>query len=341
MPDLMQYTYKRALSPLRQVWPGVVLSFTIAMAATFISDHHGGPTLLYALLVGMAFHFLSKGTAVAAGINFTARTILRIGVALIGIRISTGQIAQLGAIPVLLVIVGVPATLIVGRFLAPSLGLTSSQGILTGGAVAICGVSAALAISSVLPKTKDSERDTLFTAIAVTLIGMVAMVCYPAIAHVIGLDTSATGILLGASIHDVSQVVGAGLLVSDQAGIVATYVKLLRVTMLVPVVLGLAWIFAPDKQDSSPNRQPLLPFFLIAFALLAAANSMGLVPRAVVDPLAVGSRWCLVASMAALGMKTSIEDLTKIGSRAVILVGAETAFLLLLVVGVLLGQARV
>jgi uncharacterized integral membrane protein (TIGR00698 family) len=247
MPDLMHYIYERALSPLRQVWPGVVLSFTIAMAATFISDHHGGPTLLYALLVGMAFHFLSKGTAVAAGINFTARTILRIGVALIGIRISTGQIAQLGAIPVLLVIVGVPATLIVGRFLAPSLGLTSSQGILTGGAVAICGVSAALAISSVLPKTKDSERDTLFTAIAVTLIGMVAMVCYPAIAHVIGLDTSATGILLGASIHDVSQVVGAGLLVSDQAGIVATYVKLLRVTMLVPVVLGLAWIFVPDK----------------------------------------------------------------------------------------------
>ena len=109
----------------RVLLPGVLLSAIIAMAATFVSDHHGGPTLLYALLIGIAFHFLKDSTA-GPGVEFSARTILRIGVALLGARISAGQIAELGLTPVFLVVGGVITTILLGRLLAKPLGLSPS-----------------------------------------------------------------------------------------------------------------------------------------------------------------------------------------------------------------------
>ena len=319
----------------RRVAPGALISATIAMAATFISDHHGGPTLLYALLVGIAFHFLSKDANIAPGIEFTSKTILRIGVALLGARISAGQIAELGVMPVLLVPTVVIATIVLGRYTAGALGLSASNGILSGGSVAICGASAALAISAALPHKENHERDTLFTVIAVTVYSTVAMILYPPLVRSLGLDDRAAGILLGGTIHDVAQVVGAGHLISTQAELVATYVKLLRVAMLMPVVMAISWIFSKENAAASGVKGPMLPLFLVAFAVLALANSLGLIPKIAVTPLTDTSRWCLVSAIAALGIKTSIEKLSEVGWRPLALMMAETLFILLLVLGAL------
>lgn len=314
--------------------PGVLLSITIAMAATFISDHHGGPTLLYALLVGIAFHYMSKDPKAAPGIEFASKTILRIGVALLGARISAGQIAELGVMPVILVPVAVITTILLGRYAAKPLGLTPNQGVLTGGSVAICGASAALAISAALPRGKDHERDTLFTVIAVTVMSTVAMILYPPLVQALGLDDRAAGILLGGTIHDVAQVVGAGHLISDEAAVVATYVKLLRVAMLMPVVMTIAWIYSRAPAEAG-KRGPFLPGFLIAFAVLAVINSLGLIPSFTAEPISHASRWCLVCAIAALGMKTSLESLSQVGWRPMALITAETVFILVLVLAAL------
>lgn len=314
----------------RKLLPGVLLSITIAMAATFISDHHGGPTLLYALLVGIAFHFMSKDPKAAPGIEFASKTILRIGVALLGARISAGQIAELGLMPVLLVPVSVVSTILLGRYIAKPLGLTVNKGILTGGSVAICGASAALAISAALPQGKSHERDTLFTVIAVTVLSTVAMILYPPLVQALGLDDRAAGILLGGTIHDVAQVVGAGHLISDEAAVVATYVKLLRVAMLMPVVMTIAWIYSSAPSEAG-RRTPFLPTFLVAFAVLAVVNSLGLIPNFAAEPISHASRWCLVCAIAALGMKTSLESLAQVGWRPMALITAETLFILALV----------
>ena len=325
----------------RRLAPGVLVSATIAMASTFISDHHGGPTLLYALLVGIAFHFLSKETVAAPGIEFTSKTILRIGVALLGARISAGQIAQLGLMPVVLVPAGVLSTIVLGRYLAKPMGLSVNQGVLTGGSVAICGASAALAISAVLPQTKDHERDTLFTVIAVTVFSTLAMILDPPLVRGLGLDDRAAGILLGGTIHDVAQVVGAGHLISDRAAVVATYVKLLRVAMLMPAVMAIAWIYSRNIAQSTGKRGPFLPMFLIAFAFLAVANSFGLIPSFAAEPISSASRWCLVSAIGALGMKTSLEKLSEVGWRPLALVAAETVFILVLVLAALKAEAWV
>jgi uncharacterized integral membrane protein (TIGR00698 family) len=315
----------------RALLPGIVICATVASAASFLSEHHGGPTLIYSLLIGMSLHFLSEGTMAAPGIQFVGRTVLRAGIAMLGVRISAGQVLELGLIPISIVAFGVLATLMFGRYAAPLFRVTTSQGILSGGAVAICGASAALAISAVLPRTKDTERNALFTIISVTILSTIAMVVYPIAVRRIGLSEHAAGILLGGTIHDVAQVIGAGYLISDQAGIVATYVKLLRVAALVPVVMVLAWMYAGPTRRTAGNARPILPAFLVAFALFAAVNSVGLVSGAAADGLGQVSRWCLVCAIAALGMGTSLRDLATVGWRPLGLVVCETIFLLVFV----------
>jgi uncharacterized integral membrane protein (TIGR00698 family) len=315
--------------------PGLLTCAIIAMAATFVSEHHGGPTLLYALLIGIALNFLWKDTAARAGVDFTARTVLRIGVALLGARISAGQIADLGLAPVLLVLCGVISTIALGWLVARILGLSAAQGVLTGGAVSICGASAALAIAAVLPPRAENDRDLLFTVVGVTILSTVAMIIYPPIVIALGLDETAAGVLFGATIHDVAQVVGAGHLVSDRAAVVATYVKLLRVALLVPVVIGVAWVARRSHRGAGSVQGPVLPGFLVAFAALSALNSVGAIPPALSDPLGAASRWLLVGAIAAVGVKTSIGDLKDVGLRPLVLLLFETCFLLALVLSVL------
>lgn len=247
-----------SVEAIRRLGPGLLTCATIAMAATFVSEHHGGPTLLYALLAGIALHFLWADTVARPGIDFAGRTLLRAGVALLGARIGVDQIVELGLLPVLLVVVGVACTIGLGLLLARVLGLRSDQGILTGGSVAICGASAALAIAAVLPPREERERDVLFTVVGVTVLSTIAMIFYPVLAGILGFDETEAGILFGATIHDGAQVVGAGHLVSDHAAVVATYVKLLRVALLVPVVV----IASVVAGASPPMEAPLMDWTL-------------------------------------------------------------------------------
>lgn len=160
------------------ILPGLLVCVTIGLATTFLSDNYGGPTILYALLLGIAFHFLSQEGRCIPGVDFAARTILRLGVALLGARITATQVFELGLGPVATVVVGVTLTILVGRLLAKLLGLDRELGLLTGGAVAICGASAALALSAVMPRNEHSERNLILTVVTVTALSTIAMVTY-------------------------------------------------------------------------------------------------------------------------------------------------------------------
>src|SRR5208283_3707648 len=117
---------------------------------------------------------------------------------------------------VAIVIVGVATTILFGLFLARRLGLSPMFGVLSGGSVAICGASAALAIASVLPQDKDRERDTILVVVTVTARSTLAMILYPILATSIGLDHRHAGVFIGGTIHDVAQVVGAGYMISPE-----------------------------------------------------------------------------------------------------------------------------
>ncbi|MBV0892954.1 YeiH family protein [Paracoccus sp. Z118] len=318
----------RALDRARELFPGLVSAVTVALAAKFISEHYGAPVMLMALLLGMAFTFLAEpGTTTAQGVEFASKKVLRFGVALLGLGITVQQIAAAGLPVVGITLGGVALTIGAGIGLARVFGRTLPFGLLTGGAVAICGASAALAISSVLPKDDPSrERDTVFTVIAVTALSTIAMIVYPMIGAALGLSDQAMGVFFGATIHDVAQVVGAGYSVSDEAGATATFVKLLRVALLVPVVVTLSLYFARHPGASQGGKLPI-PFFVLGFAALVLIGSTDLIPAAVTATLLDLSRWCLITAIAALGMKTSLRKLAEVGPRAIAMVCGLTALL--------------
>lgn len=330
-PVVMRW-WQRHFDFVRRRLPGVLICVTIALATTFIADHYGGPTLLYALLFGMSLHFLSEEGRCIAGIEFSARTILRLGVALLGVRITIEQVTELGIGPVLTVVAGVLLTILMGVLLARLLGLHSDLGLLTGGSVAICGASAALALSAVMPRNDTNERNTILTVVGVTTLSTIAMVVYPLIVGALTMSDNQAGVLLGGTIHDVAQVVGAGYMISPATGDVSTFVKLLRVAMLVPAVVAFMLLFRNvRREEGGDHKVPMLPGFLVAFVLLVIINSLGVIPPVVTEGFTDLSRWCLVTAIAALGVKTSFKKLVVVGWRPVVLMAAETLFLLLLV----------
>jgi uncharacterized integral membrane protein (TIGR00698 family) len=322
----------------RTLFPGVLACVVVAAASTFLAEHYGAPVMLFALLLGMAMNFLSGDGPCAPGIEFTARQVLRIGVALLGLRITIGQIAELGWQPVAIVVLAVVLTIGVSMVMARLMGFQSLFGLLSGGATAICGASAALALAAALPAHPGKERATLFTVVGVSLLSTVSMIVYPMIAHAVGLDARLAGIFLGATIHDVAQVVGAGYSMSPQTGDVATFVKLMRVAMLLPVIVFAVMLTRARTRDGSAAagpRPPLLPWFAVAFAVLVAINSTGWLPAVVAKGGSDISRWCLVAAIAAIGMKTQLKELASVGLKPVLLMLAETVFLAVLVLALL------
>lgn len=322
--------------------PGSGLAAVVALAATFVAQLHGGPQMLYALFFGVALNYLSQEPRTRPGIEFCARQLLRLGVGLLGARITATQIAGLGWFTALTVVAAVLTTIACGLLLGRRLGLSRAQGVLSGGAVAICGASAALAISAVLPRDKHHDRFTLMVVITVTVLSTVAMVLYPLIARGLNLSPELAGLFIGGTIHDVAQVVGAGYTLGPATGDIATIVKLFRVAMLAGVVVVVSVVFKAERERSgaagpattATARQPLVPWFLWLFAAMVAVNSAGALAAPLQQGLGGLSRTCLVVAVAALGMKTSFMQLAQAGWRPILLIAVETAWMAALVLAV-------
>lgn len=345
MTDPAQWQARLAAGQLhvQRLWPGVALSAVVAVAALFLAEHYGAPVMLFALLLGMALNFLSQDGRCKSGIEFVAKEVLRWGVALLGLKITAGQVQALGWQPVLMVVLAVASTIGLGIAVAKWMGFKTFFGFLSGGAVAICGASAALAIATAFPHHPQKDRATLFVVISVSTLSTVAMVLYPMLADGLALSPQQAGIFLGGTIHDVAQVVGAGYSMGQETGDTATVVKLMRVAMLVPVIVVASWMtrtsaasaMVAAQPGAVVSRPPLLPWFAVVFVLLVVVNSVLALPGVVVDSGNAMSRVFLVGAMAAIGMKTHLKDIVSVGWKPVALMLLETLFLAGLFYGLL------
>lgn len=320
---------QRAAAFMRSVAPGAAFAAVIALAASQLTNTYGGPVMLYALLIGIAFHFIDDEPAMTTGLRFASSSVLRLGVALLGAQIAWSDVAHLGVGVVAIVIGGVATTIVVGGLIGRMLKIPHAHAILSAGAVAICGASAALAISAVLPRSPSLERDTSLTVVGVTALSSIAMVVYPVLATLFQFDDRIAGVFLGATIHDVAQVVGAGYLISDTAGETATIVKLLRVASLAPAVIFIGLSFGRGAGEmTGEKRPPLMPWFVIGFFALMIANSFAVLPTVFVETAGTASRACLITAVAALGLRTSMRALVAVGPRPLVMMALQTVFLL-------------
>lgn len=313
------------------LFPGLAACASASAAAAWLSDHYGFPIILLGLLVGLALNFISTNEATHRGLDFASRTFLRFGIVILGLQVTFLQIAVLGPVPFAALIVIMTLTVGAGLLGARVSGQSPYAGLLAGGATAICGASAALALYGVIGRQRLSQAQFALTLVGVSLASALAMTLYPLLAARFGLSDAQAGFLIGASIHDVAQAIGGGYAFSDTAGASATIVKLARVALLAPVVALVGLLLKPvDGADTRLWRRLALPWFITAFFAMVTLNSLAPVPEAVRGGALTASKALLLLAVTATAMRTRLDLLLAMGWRATIpvLLASVTSFLI-------------
>jgi uncharacterized integral membrane protein (TIGR00698 family) len=325
------------VTAVREALPGLLWSALLATAAfvladqPFFKDTLRISALLLVILLGMAIRTVVPLPAWAApGVRVAQRPILRWAVAGLGFRLSLGEIARIGGPALAVVIASTVVALLFGVWVGRRLGLAPKLATLLSVGGGICGASAVVAADSVVHAEK---RDSALALGIITLLGTVGIVAYPWIGRAAGMNDFLYGVWDGASLHEMAQVVAAGSGFSKAATDVATVVKLVRITLLAPVVFFLAWKMQREAGATSANhspsagslgisaqppastasRVPIIPWFLVVFVVFAAVNSMGWLDPALVKQLVRADVWLLCLGMAGVGLQTSFADLGRAG----------------------------
>lgn len=273
--------------------------------------------VLIALAAGLAAaSTLRSQPHLAPGLEFGSRRVLRFGVALLGFQLVAGQALALGwqtLVGVALIVAGgIVGTMLIGA----ALGVPTGRRLLIACGFSICGATAVAAVDGVV----ESDEEDVATAIGlVVAFGSVAMLLLPALAAVFGLEARDAGAWMGGSIHEVGQVVVAGGIVGGVALEVAVLVKLTRVLMLGPVLVALSIRARRGHLKISGTRPPLVPFFVIAFAVLVVLGSVLTVPTPIRSGVGFVQEFSLAAAMFALGAGVDVRALRKLGARELLL----------------------
>ncbi|HEY3216799.1 MAG TPA: putative sulfate exporter family transporter [Candidatus Eisenbacteria bacterium] len=318
--------------------PGLIVAAALAAVALWaaelpwVKDRLHVSALLLVILLGMAWKSLVPlPESARLGIRLAQRPVLRWAVAGLGFRLSLAELWSIGAPALVVVTVSTLVALLFGWWVARRLGVGEKLGLLLGVGGAICGASAVIATDSVV---QGERRDAPLALGVITLLGTVGILLYPPIQRATGMSPFVYGVWDGASLHEMAQVVAAGFGVSEEAGRVATVVKLARICLLAPVVVTLGWMLRRRHRAAGAARVSPVPWFLMLFVLFAVANSTGWLTRPILDAVRRADLWLLCLGMAGVGLETGFSDLRAAGLRPVAagtlqwLVLAVTSYLL-------------
>jgi uncharacterized integral membrane protein (TIGR00698 family) len=307
------------------LWPGFAVCAIASIAAAWLSEHYAAPIILMGLLIGLALNFVTSEPRVHPGLDFMSKSCLRWGIVVLGTQVTIGQIGDLGPVPFLALLMVMAAAMGAALLVARLTGASTAVGILAGGATAICGASAALALFGVLGAKRVSQAQFALTLVVVSLASALAMSFYPPLAGLLHLDDRQAGFLIGASIHDVAQAIGGGYAYSDVAGSYATIVKLSRVALLAPVVTIVSlWAVDEDAQGRHWIRKLALPWFIALFLAVVVLNSIVTVPPSVAHVCLTLSKALLLLAVTATAMRSRLDLVMQMGWRAAMPVVAAT-----------------
>lgn len=317
-------------TPWRDKLNGVLFVALMTVAVMQLSDlpvirQLGFSPLVVGIVCGMLYGNFLRGTMPAdwaAGVNFTARRLLRIAVAFYGLNISIQQIAAVGLPGLAVSVAVVVGTLLLGTIAGQRLlGLDRDTAMLTAAGSAICGAAAVLAFE---PTLRAAPHKSTVAVATVVLFGTLSMFLYPVLYHAgwLPLDTQELGIYIGGTVHEVAQVVGAASNIDPATTEVATIVKMTRVALLVPVLLILGmWLrsAAARAEPGQPRARLPIPWFAVGFLVLAIINSLAILPPDLVTAARRLDVFALTMAMTALGIETRFSQIRKAGPRVLAL----------------------
>ncbi|MEV0033394.1 putative sulfate exporter family transporter [Nocardia sp. NPDC050793] len=282
----------------------------------------GASPLLIAIIAGaVVANLVSLPQRIQPGLQFCAKRLLRLGVALLGLQVTFTDILGLGsatlAVVVAVVVLGIGVTMLLGRLL----GVSWTQRLLIACGFSICGAAAVAAVDGVA----EAKEEELITALALVVVfGTLLIAILPPAAQSLGMNEHASGVWAGAAIHEVAQVVAAGGAIGGTALTTAVVVKLARVALLAPVLAAIGWHLRRSSQHESGRSVPLVPLFVLGFLACAGLRTTGTLPAIVLDAAGFTQTTLLTAAMFALGTGVRLDTLARVGIRPLVLAAAST-----------------
>lgn len=309
------------------IWPGLVLVGVITGAGYSLREMPGlvifSPMIL-AVIIGMLF---ANTVGVAAntkeGIRFSQKTLLRLAIVLLGFQLTVDQAASIGIAGFGIVAVTLAATFLFTMAVARLLGVERRLAQLIAAGTSICGASAIVAANTV---TNARDEDVAYAVASITLFGTVAMLAYPLLGALAGLDQNAFGLWAGASIHEVAQVIGASFQYGPQAGEAGTVAKLTRVALLAPMVFAMGFAARRPKGGEAGGRAPM-PWFVLGFIAVVLWNSFVGIPDALRPHVAFITTLMLTMGLAAMGLNANVSEIRSRGLRPLLLALSAFVFI--------------
>jgi uncharacterized integral membrane protein (TIGR00698 family) len=298
--------------------PGIGLALILALASYWLATLPGLKVmgaLTVALLVGITWRATAGMSTVALpGTNFTARSLLRTGIVLMGARLDFALVAQAGPkvlfLDVLMIVLGIAGI----AWIARRFSVDTKLGMLVAIGTSICGASAVVAAASV---TKADEETTTLAVALMGILGTLGVLFFVLAGPFLGLSTMQLAILSGSTLHEVAQVMAAAFTWGEASGAMGTLVKLTRVVLLAPALLVLGVLVGSGNGLRFSWKEPPIPWFVMGFIAVGVLGSIGVMPSNVKDGLASTSVFLMVMAMAAMGLNTKLELLKRAGMRVV------------------------
>lgn len=307
----------------RGLAPGLAVSAAGVLLATGVHRLTGVvPALTAALLLGILTVNLGllPGSA-RDGLRFAASRLMRAGVVLLGLQVALGDVAALGVRTIVMVVAVLAITFAGTRWAGRRMGLSDRLSLLVAAGFSICGASAVAAVDGAIgtrPGDPGAERDAATAVTLVTLCGTLAIAVLPPAGRALGLSPYDTGRWIGASVHDVGQVVATATLAGAAALVPAVTVKLIRVAMIAPVTAVTA-LWTGRGGPARARRATVLPLFAAGFLAMMAVRSTGVVPHGVLTAAGTARDLLFGAALFGLGSAVRLRDLVRTGRRALLL----------------------
>jgi len=312
----------------RNMLPGLLVCIIGGVVSMFLAKLlPGSSPLLIAILLGALWrNLLPVPDMILPGVTVSSKKLLRTGIVILGLQLSLSQILHLGPGVLLVVLLSVGVTFGAALLMGKWLNIELPQRLLIAAGVSICGAAAVAATEG----ATKAKQDQVATAIGlVVLFGTLMIPLVPALGALMGMNDEAIGMFIGASTHEVAQVVAAGGAVSSSALAVAVTVKLARVVTLAPIVAGVS-IYMRKKHDvTDAKKPPIVPLFVVGFIAMMLLRTTGFVPAGLLEFAKVAQTFLLAAAMFGLGLGVHLKSLMRSGSRSLVLAALATLVILI------------
>ena len=323
-------------SPAGNRWqallPGLALGGAVTAAAFLLrSLELPGLTrlspLMLAIMIGMLVrNTLGRPEAARAGLAFSLRGPLRLGIILLGLQVTLAEILGIGWSGLLILAFALLSTYLFTLWLGGRLGVAPGLATLIAAGTGVCGASAIVAANTVV---RDGDESVAYALATVTLFGTIAMFSYPLIGAALHMPTEVYGLWSGASVHEVAQVVAAGFARGQAEGEFATVAKLARVLMLAPLVIGMGLWAARQTQGGSRTGSPPIPWFVFGFLALVLLGDTGWIDPQLRLYANLATQILLTFALAAVGLETDIRRLIAQGWQPLLLGALATVYIAL------------